>query len=1706
MLYEAYEAKMRRIAEKLDKIRRHRVLILCCCAFILLLIAAFLFFKGTVILDAVAPSEPIVYGESVEFRGKALFGRTASQYRSTDSSEWQDGFPTMPGEYVVRLVSKRSFGLKQYGAEQTVTVLKRPLTVSVFPSAIYGEAPEPICDGIASGDSVGEVSVVYTDPYADSSDVEITGFTVLNADGEDVTGGYDISFVGGRVVFEKRPITVRTDSAEKVYDGLPLRAEGVTLADGSLAYTDALECSAYPFITNAAVGAENRPSGLRILNEHGEDVSRLYALTEEYGTLTVLKRPLTVQSSSHEKVYDGAPFKELSASVTEGTLAEGHGIAFEFGNAGLLHAGDKKNTVNALITDAQGKDVSGNYEVKILQGDLKISPRPVTVTGSSRTWIFDGLVHSAKTLFPRFTVSKAAGASGLLDGHSVEADTVASIHTVGSVENLPEKIKIKDSYGADVTSCYDIITVGGTLTVLKRAITVTVKDVEFVYTGMERRYPETDSSEQYYELTLREQVALPDGMAHDTALVETDAPLGANTTKPTVLTCRYTGGITRVGSAEIGAFVHVTQGSDITSCFDITVEKGTLTVVPRKITLTPERVSGIYNGGILTLSEYRTAAVHTDTVPQDEMIMRIIPTVWINGEGTVAGDYGTNIVRYEIKTSSGEDITDCFDITCAEGVYTVSPRPIRIVLGSGEWIYDGLSHRLTGEDAYTAVSLVGNETSALCKGHTLEITALGEIVNVGTEIHTLGGAPVIRDAEGEDVTENYDIAHEDGTLTVIPRPLSIRIASGTKVYDGAPLTAYGYEIEAGSVVDGQSLSVAVNGSRIFAGESPNTAAVTVTADGIDVTYNYDITVYDGVLTVTPRPLHIGTASAEKIYDGEGLTADGFEILSGSAADGDVLDIAVVGIRTEAGESLNNALVTVTRNGEDVTDSYAVRLEPGKLTVHKRPVKIGMETFGFTYDGVTRYAKDICRSFTVKEEGYYGFAEGHAMSVSITFRSDRITSVHTLRLAGEYTVTVDSYVITDGDGADRTSNYELVFEEGHITVLPRRITVTAASGEFAYDGRMHYASELIPDHTATADGLPYEKAICEEDSAFITVGGEIMLPGTVPSTVDAVTVLDKNGEDISFCYSVTAEDGTLTVNRSVILIRSDDGKKQYDGTPLTQHSFTLVGFLYPDDRIIAEYTGSQTEVGESLNLFTYIIVNADGVDVTDSYIHYSEYGILTVTEEVVPKPPDPPKPDAPQGGGDIGGDVGNEKPDPDSGEGKAVFSYVASASGLIYFRQSHFGSYDAVSGWLNAPQGEDDYTFTMLSDALMTNRPTDTVRIKPYGSMLYLSTYYADKASVRFGRTDAEYTVGFYGYDYLNESSLPRYSAEMKQYEALWREYAYRNYTALPDKTREAMEQIIDMAAASTGAKLGSMSRKDTVRWVCEYIKGAAVYDLQFPDFPEGVDKAIYFLTVAKRGVCRHFATSAVVMYRALGIPARYTVGYVSDSVEGETVEVSALQAHAWVEVYIDGIGWVSVDPTGGGPEGDGGNGGTPPQTEKAGTVTIVPYSIKKVYSGKPVSCGEGQFWIKSGADTLPEGYSISVTVEGSQTKVGVGVSKITAVVIRDADGNDITERYDIVCEDGVIEVMPIKIVVYTASASKNYDGRKLTAEECSVIMGKLLDGHSIKGYGYSYIVGIGSEPNTVEEIVVYDANGQDVTDCYEIEIRLGTLTITGGGG
>jgi len=76
------------------------------------------------------------------------------------------------------------------------------------------------------------------------------------------------------------------------------------------------------------------------------------------------------------------------------------------------------------------------------------------------------------------------------------------------------------------------------------------------------------------------------------------------------------------------------------------------------------------------------------------------------------------------------------------------------------------------------------------------------------------------------------------------------------------------------------------------------------------------------------------------------------------------------------------------------------------------------------------------------------------------------------------------------------------------------------------------------------------------------------------------------------------------------------------------------------------------------------------------------------------------------------------------------------------------------------------------------------------------------------------------------------------------------------------------------------------------------------------DPTAHFLFGNRTGYCVHFAHSAVYLWRALGIPSRISTGYHSDESNrrgGSTVLLQARDAHAWPELYIDGMGWIVLD-------------------------------------------------------------------------------------------------------------------------------------------------------------------------------------------------------
>lgn len=119
---------------------------------------------------------------------------------------------------------------------------------------------------------------------------------------------------------------------------------------------------------------------------------------------------------------------------------------------------------------------------------------------------------------------------------------------------------------------------------------------------------------------------------------------------------------------------------------------------------------------------------------------------------------------------------------------------------------------------------------------------------------------------------------------------------------------------------------------------------------------------------------------------------------------------------------------------------------------------------------------------------------------------------------------------------------------------------------------------------------------------------------------------------------------------------------------------------------------------------------------------------------------------------------------------------------------------------------------------------------------------------------------------------------------------------------------------SLGAELtaGQENRYEAVQSVIHYLKNNYTYSLDSEVPPEKSDFTDFFLFEQKQGYCDHFSTAMTVLLRSGGIPARWVKGFAPgtpDSSDSGRYQISYADAHAWVEVYFPGEGWVSFDPT-----------------------------------------------------------------------------------------------------------------------------------------------------------------------------------------------------
>ena len=446
---------------------------------------------------------------------------------------------------------------------------------------------------------------------------------------------------------------------------------------------------------------------------------------------------------------------------------------------------------------------------------------------------------------------------------------------------------------------------------------------------------------------------------------------------------------------------------------ELTVNNGTLTVAKRNITISAKPVTSEYTGSAVdaTDSEITSGSlVEGDTVKSVE---------YTGGPVNVGTGTSTPSAAV-IVDANGKDVTANYNITYSGAEVTVSKYSGEVVITAKDATkpYDGSA--LTASNDVTVSGLLGSDT--------VDATVSGEATVPGKDGTAKIGDYVIKNAAGEKVNDNYaNIKLVDGKLSVTKRDITVTTGSASKTYDKTALTtkADDYSITSGSLVSGQKLTLALSGTQTEPGSSKNTVkegSLKISDEqGRDYTAYYNVTIKEGTLEVTGVKvieISIKATSAKKVYDGTELTANSYDVISGELESGDTLVVEYSGSITNAGTTANKIVKVTAKdaNGKDVTAKYKISTQDGTLEITKAPLTVTAKSAEKVYDGKALTAN------TCEVKG--SLAKGHKISATVTGSQTQI---------GSSKNKASNVKIVDANGNDVTSNYEITYVEGTLTV-------------------------------------------------------------------------------------------------------------------------------------------------------------------------------------------------------------------------------------------------------------------------------------------------------------------------------------------------------------------------------------------------------------------------------------------------------------------------------------------------------------------------------------------------------------------------------------------------------------------------------------------------------------------------------------------------
>ena len=527
-------------------------------------------------------------------------------------------------------------------------------------------------------------------------------------------------------------------------------------------------------------------------------------------------------------------------------------------------------------------------------------------------------------------------------------------------------------------------------------------------------------------------------------------------------------------------------------------------------------------------------------------------------KGTNFGTYDTVITGTATVTKGGVDVTDKVIVNKINGKLTISKREVTLTSQTDSKDYDGTP--LTRPE----VTITGG----FVKDEVKEVKATGSVTNVseGEVTNTI----TYKTSDNFN-SENYSITKNEGKLSITPvtDEVTVRINGNkdTATYNGTEQSVSGYTVESISNTLYTSTDFTLNGQAKATGKDAATYPMNLDATQfVNKNTNFSNVKFeiaeDGQLVINPRAVTLTSETDSKDYDGTPLTRPDVKV-EGNFVDGEVTEVKATGSVTYVsdGEVTNTIVIT---KGENFKESnYSITKNEGTLSITEVDAEVTVTIKGHedsvTYDGNPHSVEgyeitDISNKLYTKDDVQF---TGQAKAEGTE--------------AGTYKMN-----LAEAQFSNTNSNFKkvtFVVEDGSLTINRKsiddqnRITVTKPENS-KYDGEEHKNKPTVTD---TKTG----KVLVEDMDYTLAYSKDVTNAGKVTVTIKGIG--NYSGETTTN-YQITKRNVTLT---------SGSASRVYNKEALTNGEVTVSGEGFAkDEGATYTVTGSQTEVGESKNTFTY----------------------------------------------------------------------------------------------------------------------------------------------------------------------------------------------------------------------------------------------------------------------------------------------------------------------------------------------------------------------------------------------------------------------------------------------------------------------------------------------------------------------------------------